>query len=268
MSSFARSVTLLLIVLLLAACAPEQQAGTPSASPNSGARRLATVELPPTLDDSQRRAAQIAALPTATFRAPILAITPTIYVGTFIGIEADEPSLPVIDPALFLGTLGAPVSDTFDLTTCALPVDPVFGTQWAEGHGLAEQLGCASGTMSQANGSAQAFERGRMIFTPNGEIWALQPDTAYWHTAQAPEDRLWDQPAPDGLHVPALGFGAFWKATAAIREGLGYALGEESGTVINTQHFEHGLLLRDGASGATFALIGEPNAGVVYGPFS
>ena len=250
-------------LLALAACTPAQEVSAPGVDPNSYARRLATVELPPTPDDAQRRATQIAALPTATFRAPTLAITPTIYIGTFLGVEADEPALPVIDPALFLGTPGAP-----ELAVCAPPADPVFGAAWAEQPGLAGQLGCASGTMTQANGSVQAFERGQMIFVPNGEIWALQPGVAYWHTAQAPEDRPWDQPAPEGLQVPALGFGAFWKATAAVRDGLGYALADEQGAAVHMQRFERGLLLHGAASGAAFVLIGGPDAGVVYGPFA
>jgi hypothetical protein len=263
----ARFALLMVALLLLAACAPDAQVNAPTADPASFARRLATVELPPTPDDAQRRATQIAARPTATYRAPTLAVTPTVYVGVFAGVEADASALPVIDPAQFLGTLGAPTAVAPELAACTQPADPAFGAAWAEQPGLAEQLGCAVEPMTTAQGSAQAFERGLMIFVPPGDIWAIQPGAAYWHTAQPPADRPWEQPAPEGLRVPALGFGAFWKASSALREGLGYARADEAGSAIFTQPFERGTLLRDGSSGATYVLVGEPDAGLAYGPF-
>jgi hypothetical protein len=263
----ARFALLMLALLVLAACAPEAQVNAPTADPDMFARRLATVELPPTPDDAQRRATQIAARPTPTYRAPTLAITPTVYVGVFAGVEADASALPVIDPAQFLGTLGAPTAVAPGLAACTVPADPAFGPAWAEQAALATELGCAVEAMTTAQGSAQAFERGRMLFAPPGDIWAIQPGVAYWHTAQPPADRSWDQPAPEGLRVPALGFGAFWKATAAVREALGYAQANETGSALLTQRFERGLLLRDGLSGATYVLIGDADAGVAYGPF-
>ncbi len=255
----------------LAACSPAPQTAAPTADPETFVRRLATVELPPTPDDAQRRATQIAARPSATFRAPTLAITPTVYVGTFAGVEADEPSLPVVDPAQFLGTLGASTPVAPGLAACSLPADPLFGAAWSAEPGMSDPIGCPEGELEQANGSAQAFERGMMLFLPPGEIWAIQTATAgggpYWHTAQAPADRPWDAPAPDGLLVPALGFGGFWKANAALREGLGHALAAEAGGPIAVQRFEGGALLRDGGSGAVFVLVGSPDAGVAFGPF-
>ncbi|HYO88447.1 MAG TPA: hypothetical protein VER79_07345, partial [Candidatus Limnocylindrales bacterium] len=62
-------------------------------------------------------------------------------------------------------------------------------------------------------------------------------------------------------------FGAFWKASAAVRDGLGYAQADESGSAISTQRFERGLLLHDGASGATFVLVGSADTGMAFGPF-
>ncbi len=183
------TLLLALVLLALAACTAAPQASAPTADPAAFARRLATVDLPPTPDDGQRRATQIAALPTATFRAPTLGITPTIYVGTFVGAEADEPSLPVVDPAQFLGTLGAPTEVAPELAACSVPADSTLGTVWPEQPGLADQLGCAAEAAVNSEGSSQVFERGLMAFVPSGEIWALQPGTAYWHTTQAPADR-------------------------------------------------------------------------------
>jgi len=256
-----------LALLALAACGPSAQTSAPTSGPSVFARPLATVELPPTPDDAGWRATQIAARPSPTFNAPTLAITPTIYVGTFVGIEADEPSLPVVDPALFMGSPGAPTPVAPELAACSAPVDPAFGAVWAEQVGLSAQLGCPAEPSTQAQGSSQAFERGLMVFVPSGEIWAIQPNGAYWHVAQAPDDQAWDTSAPEGLLIPALGFGATWKASTAIRDGLGFARASETGGAMTIQRFDRGLLLRDGASGATYALVGERDSGVAYGPF-
>lgn len=272
MTAFGRWLAITILALgALTACAPAPQAAAPTADPGMFVRRLATVMLPPTPDDTQRRATQIAARPSATFRAPTLAITPTVYVGTFAGVEADEPSLPVVDPAQFLGTLGAPTPVAPGLAACSLPVDPLFGTGWSAEPGMADPLGCPESALEQASGSGQAFEHGVMLFLPPGEIWAIQTGGAagapYWHTAQAPADRPWDAPAPDGLRVPVLGFGGLWKANAALREALGHARADEAGGPVAVQRFEGGVLLREGSSGAVFVLIGSPDSGVAFGPF-
>ena len=252
----------LLLMMSLAACAPAPQAAAPTVDPATFSRRLATVVLPPTPDDAERRATQAAARPTPTFRAPTLAITPTIYIGTFLGAEADEPSLPVVDPGLFQGSPVAP-----GLGGCPQPVDPLFGSAWADAPGLSDELGCPLGPSSAAEGTSQRFERGVMLFRPPGDIWAIQTGGAYWRTAQPPADTPWDAPAPDGLQIPVFGFGAFWKSSAAIRDGLGFALTGESGGALTVQAFERGLLIRDGASGATWALVGSADAGLASGPY-
>ena len=261
----------LILMLSLAACTSQPQASAPTADPATFSRRLATVVLPPTPDDAQRRATQLAARPTATFQAPTLAITPTVYVGTFIGVEADEPSLPVVDPALFQNLPGAPTPVASNLDACRVAADPAFGGRWAEQAELSAQLGCAMEAAVQAQGSVQAFERGTMLFVPAGDIWAIQASAAggpYWRVAQAPPDQEWTGgSAPDGLQVPTLGFGTVWKANEAVREALGFARADEAGSLITLQRFERGALLRDGASGATWVLIGGPEFGVAYGPY-
>jgi hypothetical protein len=260
-----RRVALIIPVLAsLAACNPAPQASAPTADPTGFTRRLATVVLPPTPDDAQRRATQIAARPSATFNAPTLAITPTIYVGTFAGVEADEPSLPAVDPALFPGA-STPVAP--GLEACSQPPDPAFGTAWLDAPGLRDELGCPLEPATTTDGSAQPFERGVMWFRPPSDVWAIQTGGAYWHTAQPPAEPPWDTPAPDGLQIPVLGFGGVWKSSAAIRDALGYARAGETSSAITVQRFERGWLIRDGATGATWALVGSPDAGLVSGPY-
>lgn len=264
------ALALLMLVLTLAACTPAPEDTAPPADPAGFMRRLATVVLPPTPDDAQRRATQIAARPSATFQAPTLAITPTIYIGTFLGAEPDEPSLPVVDPALFQGTLGAPTPVAPELAACSQPADPAFGEAWAAQPSLTAQVGCPTEAAIQAQGSAQAFERGLMLFLPSGDIWAMQTGAAggpYWHITSAPADQPWDTSAPDGLRIPALGFGAYWKSSTAVRDALGFARADEAGGAMMLQRFERGILLRDGVSGRTWVLVGSPNSGVAFGPF-
>lgn len=261
--------TALLIMagLILAGCASTTEPGAPTADPAGFVRRLATVDLPPTPDDADWAATRAAARPSPTFLAPTLAITPTIYVGTFLGVEQDDPALPVVDPALFQGSPGAPTLVAPDLTACAIPAEAAFGEAWQVGPGVREGLGCPTEAAVSAQGASLVFERGLMLFLAAGDIWAIQPGGAYWHTPQAPAEPPWDQPAPEGLRVPALGFGAYWKATPVVREALGFARADESGGPLLLQRFDGGVLLRDGATGATFALVGEADTGVTYGPY-
>lgn len=267
-----------LLFLLLASCT---SAATSTETPLPAVplvRRLATVDVPPT--QAANGAIESAALPTAPATSASLP-TPTVYVGVFIGVSEEDAAIPNVDAALYQGTLGVPGAVTTPTPTpaggaCLAAPDLVFGTTWANSPTIVAALGCAGEIVTPYIGSSQVFERGVMYFIPTGEIWAIAPGGAgggqYWHVPQAPPDQGWTVPAPEGLRVPTLGFGAMWRAVDGVRQTLGFARIEENAASLAVQRFTGGALLRDSTAGQVFVLIGGAagggtDSGTVYGPY-
>lgn len=267
-----RAPTLLLMLLigLLAACAPSQPPPSDAVYPDTRVRQLATVFISPTPGDDERRATAVANRPTITLQPPTVIPTATVYIGVFLGESGGEDGgEPVIDAARYAGTLTANIP-TLAAPTCLIPADPVFGTGWATNTTVADALGCAGEAVTSYVGSNQVFERGVMYFIPSGEIWAMSPGAAggrYWYVPLAPPDQGWEAPPPEGLRMPTLGFGAVWKAIDGVRQTLGFARTDEQAASISIQRFEGGALFLDSSAGQVFALIGEQSGGTAYGPF-
>jgi hypothetical protein len=117
----------------------------------------------------------------------------------------------------------------------------------------------------------QLFESGVMYFIPSGEIWVMAPGGVaggqYWYVPIAPPDQGWEVPPPEGLRMPTLGFGAVWKAVDGVRQTLGFARTDEQAASVSVQRFDGGALFLDSSAGQVFALIGDPDNGIAYGPF-
>jgi hypothetical protein len=272
-----------LAVMLLAGCGgdPTQVALYSTQPAEQLARRLATVEIPPTLDEAAQRATQIAGRATATLPATPLP-TPTVYIGIFI--PAEDNNLPPLQPfdgsaaqptPLSTGVGGVPTAVGLPANNCPIPPDSIFGAQWATSDVM---LGTASGAIGcpfevalQVVGSSQVFENGVMYFIPNGDIWAIAPGgTAggqYWHVSAAPPEQSWEVPVPEGLRLPRLGFGAVWRAVDGVRQTLGFATTDEANASLTIQRFTNGALIYDASAGRVFALVGTPDNGTVYGAF-
>jgi hypothetical protein len=264
--------------LLLAGCAG---AGSNAASsdgyatvpPEQLVRRLATVYASPTPDADAVRQTQVAIRPTADLRMPTAQPSPTVYIGIFLGAEDAGGGLPVIDPARYQGTLAAavpPLDATQAAGACAIPVDPVFGASWTSNAEAVTGIRCPIEAAQAYIGTAQIFERGAMYFVPSGAIWSIAISGTggpYWFVPQAPPDTPSEIPAPDGLRLPQLGFGAVWRGVAGVREALGFARTDETAASLTVQRFENGTLILDSSAGQVFVLVGPADSGTAFGPY-
>lgn len=249
-------------VLVFAACQP----GTPTteARPIIQAKLLATVAMSPTPNEAEQQATRLANRPTDAAPTGTPVPTPTVYVGVFLDGSSGQ-----IDNIPYNLTL-APLNPVIQPTQCPIPIDAIFGTNWSQNFNVQQALGCPVEVVIPFVGSVQVFERGVMYYQPSGIIWAISPGGAlggkYWASAQQlPPISESDQAVPpEGLFVPALGFGAFWYGVAGVRETLGFAQTQEQSANIAYQRFEGGTLLSDGSSGQVFALVGGDK---VFGPY-
>jgi hypothetical protein len=270
-----------LLVCALAACTP---AAPPTSTPISTlsqdqlVKRLATVELPPTLSPNDFIATRSAARPTST-PIPSATFTQTPYIGVFLGESGSSGGdIPNIDAAQFAGTLvaNAPEFPTLSAPACIIPPDPIYGAAWGGNPAVRDGIGCAGEPPTSYIGESQFFERGVMYTLPTGEIYAILPGGAvsgrYWYAPIAPPEQTWEVLPPEGLRVPTGEFGAVWRAVEAVRQSLGFAQTDEQPVSLTLQRFERGALLLDGSAGQTFAFIGvtggQNGEGTVYGPFT
>jgi hypothetical protein len=248
------------IVLILAACGtetPTPVALVPSVMP----KLLATVEISPTPNQSEQEATRGASPPTAT--PPPIA---PAYIGVFLGEAQGEDGGPVIDPALF-SNLPATATSSFDSVACpTIPPDPKLGTTWTADAVVVGRMGCPIEYMVSFTGSLEIFERGVMYWRPTGEIWAVAPaEERYWYVPTAPPPPPLVEAAPNGLRVPALGFGGVWSSVPGVKEAIGYAQTDEEQALLATQRFQGGTILADFSSGQVFIFYGDST---LAGPFS
>lgn len=179
-----RSATVLILTLgalLLGACADAVASVTPEDPPVQLVRRLATVDLPPTLSVIQRQATRQAIPSTPTLAPPTVTPTGTPYVGVFLGEAQIDIDLPRQQPS----TPSLDVTETTD--ACAIPFDPVFGTVWRENPSISRRVGCALQERFGFAADVQVFERGVMYRRQDtGEVWAIQPGQVrpgrFWYT--------------------------------------------------------------------------------------
>jgi hypothetical protein len=196
--------------------------------------------------------------------------SPTPYIGVFMGDAAGSEEVAVFDQDRFLPPADALFATPLPLSVCQYMPDARFGAAWQGVSVVASTLNCAGEDAAAYDGAAQVFEGGVMIFIPSGEIWAIAPGTPsgrYWYAPQAPAGDTAGISAPDGLRVPAFGFGGMWVGTDGVRQALGFARTDEQGATIIVQRFIGGTLIHDVDTAQTFAILDNAASGAAYGPF-
>jgi hypothetical protein len=259
----------LMAMLGLAGCTSAPPPASDPLAEVVSVKLLATVYISPTPNDAERQATQaaIALLPTPIRATPVPSATP--YVGIFMG-ETGNASIEVVqnvEPARFVTSLPTPFT-----TECEIQPDAIYGTGWQNETRVSQTLGCPGETAATYDGATQVFENGVMYFIPSGEVWAVAIGLGggdYWYVPEAPPAQPEGISAPEGLRVPAFGFGAVWAAVPGVRQRLGFARTDEANVQIVVQRFTGGVMLHDRAVGQTFALIGASGTtqGTGYGPY-
>jgi hypothetical protein len=221
-------------------------------------KQLATIEFSPTPSD------ELAALdnaspspspsPAATL-APIVQISPSPYVGVFIGETAEGGAIPTLPPlaqaspgALILGNPGA----------CNVAVGESFQAAYQSNPAL-QGLGCPLEAAFGVTFITQRFERGRMFWRDTREIIITSDSGDFWRLADTwAEGQAIDDPSlspPEGLAQPIRGFGLAWRSDPRFQEGLGWAQGPEFPISGQWQNFQGGVLFI-GENNQLYALPG------------
>ena len=264
-----------LILLITAACAPDLPpvpTAIPTLPPDQIIRQIATVNVPPTLDPASIASTRRAEMPTPTI-IPTRTLTPTAYIGVFIGGGADS-GVPIVDAAQYAGTLSA--SEPLEFPTlgspCIIAPDPLYGGEWSE---ISTRIGCPGEPITSYVSLTMIFENGVMYALPTGEIYAIAPggitEGRYWYAPVVPPEQGWEILPPPGLLPPTGVFAAMWRAVEEVRQTLGYAQTSTQSVTVSLQRFERGALLLDGSAGQVFAVIGttggQLGGGAAFGPY-
>ncbi len=256
-------------LLLLAACQPGANSQSDSLTLVQ-AKLLATVFISPTPDAAQQQATRQASVPTLTAAPPTAQPSATVYIGTFLEPADDAADAPPMLDATQVFAL-IPGLPTERPSRCQIEPDSRFGEGWRSDPAVDQAMACPVETAVDFNGVVQVFEHGVMYFQSNGPIWAIESTNdgfpnRHWTITQAlPQvEGTPSVTAPDGLKVPAFGFGSIWFGVSGVRDTLGFARTDEQSVPLAFQRFEGGTLFLDAGGEVVFALLVD---GTAYGPF-
>jgi hypothetical protein len=259
---------LLLWAISLAACQPGAASQTDAITPVQ-AKLLATVYVSPTPDAAQQQATRQASVPTLTAPPPTLLPPATVYVGTFLEPAGDDEAPPILDATQVFALI--PGLPTERPSRCQFEVDPRFGEDWRSDPAVNQAMACPIETATDFSGVVQVFEHGVMYYQANGPIWAIEttndgfPNRHWTITHTLPQvEGTPPVTAPEGLKVPAFGFGSVWFGVSGVREAIGFARTDEQAVSLAFQRFEGGTLFLDAGGEVVFALLVD---GTAYGPF-
>lgn len=253
----------LVLLALGAGCSsPPQVITLPTAT--NAPKRLATVFISPTPNAAEQQATRLVTTPTVDPFRPTAttAITPTVYVGFFLGNSANN--VPLIDPNI------GDIQPTSTRVPSRCDIEPdvaVLGDSWRTNAQVARQLGCPIEGFLPFVGTSQVFENGVMYRRSSGQTWAMTLGSPgrYWFVEIMPDPAPEEIPAQPGLYPPANSILGMWQQVDGVRQTLGLGLLPELELDMGFQRFEGGTLLFDGETGQVYALLID---GQVFGPYS
>lgn len=283
--------SLLLSLLLLAACAPS--------APEDAAALPTLAQLPTLTSTVTPPPATATFTPSATL-TPTDTLTPTLTVTpsqTITDTPTSTPTntptitptpLPTADNEAVLSlvdlakqatvlpqqAVAPPVTGANPIVTvppatgCTFLPPGGFGLIFTTDATLMQQLGCPLGsppvTASLAS-AVQGYERGTMIWvagTP-GTIYALFNTTTYQQFSdtytEGVDPASGGESPPAGLLEPVRGFGKVWRTNPNVRNGLGWATNAEVGGQSTVQQFERGWMIALPQRGEILILMSDPS---------
>lgn len=246
----------ILALALLGACqTPPVQEGDPFVVADLFAtpgKALATIALSPTPQPTSTIPNIPSPTPGPTLPIPTARILeqPTLPLGTF----GPTPTRAV--PGVRFGT------PTPGAVACTVAPPMPFTPVWQNIAQVQSLLRCPVGDPMQVGGVWQAYEYGAMFWREQDRsIFVIselairqgQPSDRWWRIVDTfqegePESDPGLQPPP-GMRQPIRGFGKVWRSNAFVREGVGWATGDEIGMTSVWQMFEGGWMMT-GPNGA------------------
>ncbi|MEQ8674091.1 MAG: hypothetical protein RLP44_27680 [Aggregatilineales bacterium] len=182
-------------------------------------------------------------------------------------IQPTPVNLPTVTPAA-----GSILATPVPISVCQFLPTGGFGQIVFNEPNLPVQIGCPVGsppvTLNVAS-AVQTFERGIMIWveTAPGAIYVFYNTGTFQRfddTYNASTDPVsGGETPPNGLFEPVRGFGKVWRTFNGVRDGLGWATGQESGTSAVIQDFLQGRMMYVAPRTDTFIIIspGNPTLG-------
>jgi hypothetical protein len=131
---------------------------------------------------------------------------------------------------------------------CKQAPSPPFGDYWLSDRALRLALGCPSDELRFGPMAEQTFERGHMVWREaDRTIFVLYDDGVWFGALDRWQDGMpelsCEATAPSGLPQPKRGFGLVWCTEPGVKEGLGWAVGEEQGYTNEWQAFDYGQMM-------------------------
>ena len=146
--------------------------------------------------------------------------------------------------------------------TCSPAVNPRFTQYWEGFRELRLGLRCPLQELQSSVVAEQAFEHGSMLWRQaDRSIWVFFNDGQWRSFADG-----WQEGAPDtscevtppaGLQQPKRGFGLVWCKEPGVKEGLGWATGDEVSSSADWQPFEGGQIMASTARSLVLALFSD-----------
>jgi len=213
--------------------------------------------------------------------------TPTPEDTSVVGTEAaDGITFPTLEPATITPpppakpTLTPSFTDIPTATPTPKGTRPValkcttapqggFATIFGQDTALQTALGCPVGAALAIGSAALTFDSGSMLWAAQygagGQrvIYAIYKNGTFqryddtWNQGTDPETT--GETAPQGKNTPVRGFGKVWHNNPAVKAGLGWAIGKETGRNGEIQRFERGEMLFVGSLGQTFIFVNGTN---------
>jgi YVTN family beta-propeller protein len=145
---------------------------------------------------------------------------------------------------------------------CKMAPGPRFAGYWQSDSSLRLGLGCPQEEAWSGFAAEQPFERGHMIWRQADQTVFVLYDDGVWRSyadnwQEGMPDLSCEATPPSGLYQPKRGFGLVWCRETGARQGLGWALDEESGSAAEWQTFESGELITSSLLGSTLALFAD-----------
>lgn len=243
---------------VIATASPETPV-TATVTPSATITNTATITPtePPTLSGDDRPIISVALTAAASTVLP-----PDFQVPYFGGPEITliPQNTPTLAPGIPSPIPALPASGLPIASSCSTSPTGGFLTLYQGNPDIANQLGCASGSVQTVPAAWQDFQTGIMIWL-NGEMLVFYtssdsyqslPDTFVEGTD--PETSI--EVAPQGLYTPIRGFLKIWNGNSLVRNGLGWASGIENGTTARVQTFGNGRMISVAGRSDILILIG------------